>query len=152
MPFRKYRLQNTCLRKCLKSHVSVHPRTVNMLNRLKFCCNLHGSSFINQFYQFSSSLFGNFSYKKPFLVICEILRPFFNTLTSDREYFPGNRENLPEPSQIQLSNKLKTFFSELSTSFAKYIFNFEHLEQKDESHSFCVSKSIDCKIRAFVNV
>ena len=31
MSFRNYRLLNTCLCKCLKSHVSVHPRIVNML-------------------------------------------------------------------------------------------------------------------------
>ena len=31
--------------------------------------------------------------KKSFLVISEMLRPFVNTLTPDKKYFPGNREN-----------------------------------------------------------
>ena len=32
MYFRSYRRRNAWLCKCLKSHVSVHPRTVNWLN------------------------------------------------------------------------------------------------------------------------
>ena len=35
MSFRNYRLQITCLSKYLLSHVSVHPRTVNILKGLK---------------------------------------------------------------------------------------------------------------------
>ena len=47
MPLRTYRLRNTCLCKCLKKHVYVHPRTVNMLKGAKQHCNLHDSSFIS---------------------------------------------------------------------------------------------------------
>ena len=49
MSFRNYRLQSTCLCKCLNCHVSVHPKTVNMLNGQKHCCNLHDSSYMNFF-------------------------------------------------------------------------------------------------------
>ena len=47
MSFRNYRLRNTCFCKCLKSHVSAHPRTINMLKGPKHCCNLHDNSFIS---------------------------------------------------------------------------------------------------------
>ena len=43
------------------------------------------------------------------LVICEILGLFVNTFTADEKYFLCNSENLPEPIQIQLSKKEKTF-------------------------------------------
>ena len=33
------------------------------------------------------------------LMICEILGPYFNTLTADDNYFPRNSENLQQPIQ-----------------------------------------------------
>ena len=51
-----------------------------------------------QFDQLWTSLQENFSCEKYFLVICEILRPFLKTWTSDEIYFPGNRENLWQSS------------------------------------------------------
>ena len=47
MPFGNYRLRNTCLCKCLKCHVTVYPRTVNILKGANHYCNLHDSSFIS---------------------------------------------------------------------------------------------------------
>ena len=47
MSFGNYTLRNTCLCKCIKSHVSVHPRPVNMLNGPKHGCNMCASSFIS---------------------------------------------------------------------------------------------------------
>ena len=47
MLFQNYRLRSTCLCKCLKSDVSVHPGTVNMLKGPKHCCNLRDNSFIS---------------------------------------------------------------------------------------------------------
>ena len=52
MSFPNHRPPNKCLCKSLKSHVSVHRRTVNMLKRPKHCCNLHDSSFIDFVYHF----------------------------------------------------------------------------------------------------
>ena len=46
MLFRSYRRQKTWLCNCLKRYVSAQPRTVNMLNGPKKCCNLHDSSLI----------------------------------------------------------------------------------------------------------
>ena len=93
----------------------------------------------------------NVIWKESFSVIFEILRPFFNTLTSDGNYFPGISENLPQPTQMKLSVKLK-IFSELLTAFVKYIFTFKHFENKDEPDSLCFSEIIDRKIRSYVNV
>ena len=43
------------------------------------------------------------------LVICGILGLFINTLTEDDKYFLRNSENLPQPIQMQISKKQKTF-------------------------------------------
>ena len=72
-------------------------------------------------------------------------------MTSDENYFPGNRENLPQPIETQLSKKLK-IFSENSVGSPKATFNFKPLENKDESDSLCLSEIIHCEIRAYVNV
>ena len=93
----------------------------------------------------------NFSPKKFSLVISKILRPFVNTLTSYEKYFHGNRENLRQAIQMQLSKKLKIFL-ELLTAFPKSAFNFQDFGNKDESHSLCISKVIECEIRAYGNV
>ena len=55
------------------------------------------------------------------LVICEILGLFVNTFTADEKYFLCNSENLPEPIQIQLSKKEKTF--------PQFFVNFWNLHQ-----------------------
>ena len=72
-------------------------------------------------------------------------------MTSDEKYFPNKSENLPQLIEIELYKKLK-IFSEFSTAFLKCKFNINHFENKDESHSLCLSEIIDCKIRAYVNV
>ena len=40
-----------------------------------------------------------------------MLRLFVNTLSADEKYFLCNTENLPEPIQMELSKKLKIFYS-----------------------------------------
>ena len=40
---------------------------------------------------------------------------------------------------MQLSEKQKPF-SEFFPSFLKIIWNYEHFEKKDDSHSFCISE------------
>ena len=54
--FLKYRLEKTGLVKCLKSHVSEHLCTVNMLRGLKDCLNQHGSIFVVFFDQHGRKL------------------------------------------------------------------------------------------------
>ena len=63
------------------------------------------------FYHMCSSLWEYFSCKMSLLVICEILRPFFNLLTLDDKYSLGNKENLTQPIQTQLSKKRLIFFN-----------------------------------------
>ena len=118
-----------------------------MLTNPKHCSNLHDSSF----FHISLSLRENFSFKKAFLVISEILRPFVITFTPDDRYSVGNRETLPHTIQIQLSKKLK-YFSRFFTAFLKSTLNFEDLEKKDKPLSLCVSQIMDCKRCAYVIV
>ena len=49
-----------------------------------------------------------------------------------------NRDNLPQPIQMQLSEKQKTF-SEFFFAFLKSILNFKHLPKKDVARSLCIS-------------
>ena len=97
------------------------------------------------FYTMCSSLLSYFSYKKFFFVIFEILRPFFNLLILDDKYSLGNRENLLQPIQMQLSKK-RQIFSRFFTAFLKCRFDFEHFAKKDDPDSLCISEIIDWEI------
>ena len=89
-----------------------------------------------------SSLLKYFSSKKSFLVISEILEPFLNLLTLHDKYSLGNRENLLQPIQIQLSKK-RQIFSDFFTAFLKCTFDFDHFENKDDPHSLCISEIVE---------
>ena len=52
---------------------------------------------------------------------------------NDKRYLL-NRDNLPQPIQMQLSEKLKTF-SEFFFAFLKSISNFKYLPKKDDPRS-----------------
>ena len=104
-----------------------------------------------QFDHLFSSLWENFCCKKYFLVISEILRPIANSLTPNEMYPPDNRENLLQPIQMKLSQRLK-LSAQLFTAFLKSTFNFKHFEKKDESQNFRLSEIKDYEIRAYVNV
>ena len=69
--------------------------------------------------------------KKSTLVLCIILRLFFNTLTADDKYSLLNIDNLTQPIQILLSQKQKTF-SQFFSAFLKSALNFEHFQKKDD--------------------
>ena len=64
------------------------------------------------------------------LVICELLGVFAHTFTADYKCSLRDSENLPQPSQIQLS-KNKTF-SQCFAAALKYRSNFAHFEEKDD--------------------
>ena len=53
----------------------------------------------------------------------------FNTLTANYEYSRSNTDNLPLPVQVQLSEKLKTFYK-FFIAFSESALNFEHFEKK----------------------
>ena len=67
-------------------------------------------------------------------MIQNILRLFVNTLTVNDKHYVFNRDNLPQPIQMQLSQKQKTF-SEFFFAFLKSILNFKHLPKKDDPRS-----------------
>ena len=67
-------------------------------------------------------------------MVHKILRLFVNTLTVDEKPYLLTRDNLPQPIQMQLSEKQKTF-SEFFFAFLKSILNFKHLPKKDDPRS-----------------
>ena len=72
------------------------------------------------FYLIFWSLSGKRIWKMSLLVICEILKPFVNTLTVDGNYPFQNYENFPLPIQMQLSIK---------KLFVNCLFHFWNLHQ-----------------------
>ena len=53
----------------------------------------------------------------------------FNTLTANYEYSRSNTDNLPLPVQMDLSEKLETFY-QFFIAFLESALNFEHFEKK----------------------
>ena len=64
-----------------------------------------------------------------FLVKCEILGVFVDTLTAEDRYPLHNCDNLLLPIQMQLSKKWKTF-SRFFVSFLQFTWNSKHPEKK----------------------
>ena len=73
------------------------------------------------------------------LVLCKFLRLLVKTLTDDEKYSLLYRENLTQPIQILLSQKRSTF-SQFYSAFLKSTLNFAHFQQKDDSHTRCISQ------------
>ena len=71
-------------------------------------------------------------------MIHKILRLFFNTLTVNDKHYMLKRDNLPQPIQMQLSQKQNTF-SEFFFSFLKSSLNFKHLTTKDDPRNSSIS-------------
>ena len=67
-------------------------------------------------------------------MICKILGLFVNTLTADNKYSFLNRDNLTQPTQMQLSQKQKTF-SQFFTAVLEFKLDFEHFQNNDDPHS-----------------
>ena len=108
------------VKKCLKSTVSLHPSTSNMVNEPKHCSNPKGGPvtiFINH-------CKGNWVFRKAFLVIDKMITLFVNTFTANDKYSLLNRDNLTQPIQIELSQKQKTF----SQFFLKFSNAYEILK------------------------
>ena len=93
-------------------------------------------------YHIHRSLPRKLSWKKSLLLTCQILGLLVNTLATDEKYPVLNRDNLTIPIQMLLSQKRK-IFSEFLAAFLKSRLNFEHFEQKDDPHRFCISKITD---------
>ena len=67
-----------------------------------------------------------------------------NTLATYEKYPVLNRDNLTIPIQMELSEKQKPF-SDFFAGFLKSIWNFEHFERKDDSHSFFIYEIPECE-------
>ena len=105
MFFPNYRLRKTWLDKLLKSLVSEHCSTVNMLKGPKHSWNLYGRTFV-----MFVPRWGKWSCKISPLVIWETLGLLVNTLTTDDKYSLCTSNNSRELIQMQLSKKQKNFF------------------------------------------
>ena len=68
------------------------------------------------------------------LVISELLRHLFNTLTADYKFSRQNRDNLWQQVSRQIYRKLNTF-SGFFITFLKSTLNLEYFEKKDQPHS-----------------
>ena len=82
------------------------------------------------------------SWKKYLLVICKILGLFVNTLTADHKFSLLNGDKWMQPIQMHLSKTQKAF-SQFSAAFLKWSSNFEHLQTKDDPHSWCIFEITD---------
>ena len=78
---------------------------------------------------FTSYAEGNTPYVTGFFCFFLSSITHFNTLTANYEYSRSNRENLPLPIQMQLSEKVKTF-SHSFIAFLESTLNFEHFEKE----------------------
>ena len=79
-------------------------------------------------------------------MICKSLRLFVNTISAVDKCSLPNADNLMQPIQMQLSQKLKTF-SEFFPEFSKSRFNFEHFQKKDDVHSLFICEATACEKR-----
>ena len=93
-------------------------------------------------YHIHQSLPSQFSWKKAFLLTCQILGLLVNTLAADEKYPVLNRDNLTIPIEMQLSEKEKSF-SQFFPRFLKSMSNFAPFEEKYDPHSFLSSKIRD---------
>ena len=79
------------------------------------------------------------SSKKSLLLRWKTLGLLVNTLADDEKYPVLNRDNLTIPTQMELSQKQKTF-SEFFAAFLKSYLNFERFEKKLTLIAFVFSK------------
>ena len=93
-------------------------------------------------YHIHQSLPSQFSWKKAFLLTCQILGLLVNTLAADEKYPVLNRDNLTIPIQMQLSQEQKTF-SQLFRELLKSRINYKHFERKEYPHRFCIFEITD---------
>ena len=69
---------------------------------------------------------------------------FVNILTANDKYSPRSGEILPQPIQMQLSEK-QINFSEFFTQFLRSTSIFEHFQNKDDPLSSYISENTECK-------
>ena len=65
-------------------------------------------------------------------------------MSFDGRYSLLNTDNLTQPIQMQLSQKQKTL-SQFFAAFLKSNLKFEHWEEKDDPHGWCMCQIKDSK-------
>ena len=100
---------------------------------------------LQHLYHIYWSLAKQLSWKKYLLLTCKILELFSSILAAKDKSPVLNRVNLTIPVKVQLSQKEKKF-SEVFSSFMKSSLNFEHFEENDEPHRFCISEITDSEV------
>ena len=132
------------LLKSLKSSVSAHLWTVNMLKSAKNCLNLHGSMFVI-FFDHSET---KGAPKSIFLLVSEIFRLFFNILTPDDKYCISVKASVYRDQfkcyYVQIKNYLLIFFCTSRISIT-----FGILWRQDDPLRLFVAEIIDCKKRCY---
>ena len=63
-------------------------------------------------------------------------------MTVGNKYSFLNRDNLTQPSHMQLSQNKKNS-TQLFSEFLKSRLNFENFQRKDDPHSWCISELTD---------
>ena len=91
------------------------------------------------------------SWKKPALVLSEILRLFVSTVTEDDRYIRCNMQNFPQQFQTPISQK-KKIFSRFFIAYLECASNLEHFQKKDEHPSLVISENIDSERVGYLNV
>ena len=91
------------------------------------------------------------SWKKPALVLSEILRLFVSILTADEWYIRCNMQNFRQQLQTPISQKQK-MFSRFFIAYLECASNLEHFEKKDECPSLVISEIIDSERVGYLNV
>ena len=76
---------------------------------------------------------------------------FSSILTADYKYSLLKWDNLRQPIQMQLSHKHKQF-CQFVAAFLKCRLNFEHFQEKDVPHRWCILEITDSEIRGEINV
>ena len=85
------------------------------------------------------------------LVTSEILRLFFNTLTSDDKYSHCNMMIFWQQLQTPLSQKGKTFW-QLLFPFLKFPWNLEHYQKKEEYPGLIIFEIIASERQIYLSV
>ena len=85
------------------------------------------------FYHVFSSFWEKFISNISPVLLGEILEMFLNTLSADGKYPIEDWDNLPFQIQMQLSEKLKTFYW-LFVPYLESTSKFKYFEKKDDGH------------------
>ena len=120
--------------KYLRSLVSEHLMTVNILNSLKNCTtSLPSYCFIT---------LAKIELENIRLSVTGILGVFVNTSTAKDKYSLGNRKNSLQPIQLILFQKQK-YFSQFFAAYLKSKSNVEHFQKKNYHHRLYILESTD---------